>query len=73
MTNSTTTLPAPRLQLRWAPAKPNKHKWNWACHYELVLPLREHDIRGEQGPSEDGTSRPNLTELVVPITSPTLR
>lgn len=34
-------LPAPRLQLRW------EDNGEWICHYELVFPLREHDIRND--------------------------
>lgn len=38
------------LQLRWE-KNDGKHGWDhcngWLCHYELVLPLREHDIRRE--------------------------
>lgn len=64
-------LPAPRLQLRWKPETEGGGKV-WLCHYELVLPLRENDIRAEQeGPR--GGRRPNLKELVVPIKEPTIR
>lgn len=64
-------LPAPRLQLRWLPSE-LRPGFGWECHYELVLPLRESDIRGEQeGPR--GGKRPNLKELVVPIKEPSLR
>lgn len=65
-----TKLPAPRLQLRWEES--TDARWQWMCHYELVLPLSKHDIRGEQeGPR--GGRRPNLTELVVPIKPPSTR
>lgn len=35
-------LPAPRLQLRWT-----QDEWERLCHYELVIPLGEHDIRND--------------------------
>ena len=64
-------LPAPRLQLRWAPSNLTR-EYQWECHYELVLPLNAGDIRGEQeGPR--GGRRPNLKELVVPMKPPSLR
>ncbi|WP_157636690.1 hypothetical protein [Burkholderia ubonensis] len=64
-------LPAPRLQLRWVPSD-LKSGYEWECHYELVLPLSEHDIRAEQeGP--DGAPLPKLKELVVPMKLPSLR
>ncbi len=63
-----TVLPAPRLQLRWAtPSKkdqddfgfvqasnpePGEHR-RWICHYEIVLPLREHDIRREDADGQN--------------------
>lgn len=37
-------LPAPRLQLRW---ENGDERYEWACSYELVLPLREFDIRND--------------------------
>jgi hypothetical protein len=37
-------LPAPRLQLRWEDD-------GATCHYELILPLRQHDIRRDQASS----------------------
>lgn len=44
----------------------------WLCHYELVLPLGEYDVRREvYGPR--GGRRPDRTELVVPIKPPTVR
>ncbi|MBR8234656.1 hypothetical protein K6W26_22880 [Burkholderia sp. AU42008] len=63
-------LPAPRLQLRWTPS--DEPGYGWECHYELVLPLGQNDIRAEQeGP--DGERLPNLKELVVPMVEPCLR
>lgn len=68
--------PAPRLQLRWAPATQEERDDHphlpvitevhpryryWACHYELVLPLREGDIRrGRKGD-------PNGDVLIIPL------
>lgn len=34
--------PAPRLQLRWEQGEDDE-----ICHYEMVFPLREHDIRND--------------------------
>lgn len=65
-----TKLPAPRLQLRWAPSTDSRYQWE--CHYELVIPLDKHDIRAEQeGPR--GGRRPPLKELVIPMKPPTMR
>lgn len=36
---------APRLQLRWE----QLNDWSTVCHYELVLPLAEHDVRNDPG------------------------
>lgn len=66
------SLPAPRLQLRWAVAEQNAHRYQWACHYELVLPLGEYDIRREVY-NEDGEITANVLELVVAMKPPTLR
>lgn len=38
-------LPAPRLQLRWEDVEDAEYQW--LCHYELVFPLHEFDIRRE--------------------------
>lgn len=44
----------------------------WLCHYELVLPLGEHDVRRETyGPR--GGRRADRTELVVPLKRPAVR
>jgi hypothetical protein len=60
-----------RLQFRWEQA-PNGTSisggQSWFCHYELVLPLREHDIRREDDDGNDVRS-----ELVIPIKGPTIR
>ena len=64
-------LPAPRLQLRWAPST-LKPGYQWECHYELVIPLGKYDIRTEQeGPR--GGRRPNLREVAIPMKPPSLR
>ena len=60
-------LPVPRLQLRWVPST-RKREYQWECHYELVMPLREHDIRRED---EDG--RDVRSEFVVAMKEPQLR
>lgn len=36
-------LPAPRMQLRWESAGGE----NWLCHYELVIALKDGDVRRE--------------------------
>jgi hypothetical protein len=42
-----TNLPAPRLQLRWTVEPDRGSQYRFHCYYELVLPLRAHDCRGE--------------------------
>lgn len=71
-------LPAPRLQLRWERYEGDVGRAGifamgeqWACHYELVLPLREHDIRREI--YEDGEQVGERSELVVPLKGPSIR
>lgn len=66
------SLPAPRLQLRWAEADDGDKHYQWHCHYELVLPLREHDIRREVYDAE-GVQTGEVSELVVPLKPPTRR
>ena len=63
-------LPAPRLQLRWSPYEPQNGDnaafgFNWACYYELVLPLGEYDQRREI--YEDGEFVGERQELVLPF------
>lgn len=67
-------LPAPRLQLRWeaSTAAVSFGRADWACHYELVLPLREYDQRREIY-DNDGELIEEREEHVVPIRGPTLR
>lgn len=66
-------LPAPRLQLRWEPYEGESHFGaNWACHYELVMPLGEFDIRREIY-NDDGEQIADREELVVSFKGPTLR
>lgn len=38
-------LPAPRLQLRWEDKA--EDGFERVCHYELVFPIREHDVRND--------------------------
>lgn len=40
------SVPSPRLQLRWGHQDADSCG-EWVCHYELVFPLRENDIRTE--------------------------
>lgn len=72
-------LPAPRLQLRWerntgAPRGRFMMATDveWLCHYELVLPLGEFDIRREVY-DEDGDQIGEVDVLVVPLKGPTIR
>lgn len=65
-----TPLPAPRLQLRWVAGDASCH---WLCHYELVLPLRDGDIRREVT-ADDGEPLADVSELVVAMSAePTKR
>lgn len=65
-------LPAPRLQLRWARNPDASCRFGWLCHYELVLPLGEHDIRREVY-DDDGELSGKVEELVVAMKEPTRR
>lgn len=65
-------LPAPRLQLRWALAEPNNRQYKWACHYELVIPLDEYDIRREEY-DDEGNCTKGPRESVIAMKPPTLR
>lgn len=51
-------LPAARLELRWRRTDPDEDGYDLRCDYSIVIPLGEHDIRGE---TED--HQPRLTEL----------
>lgn len=42
-------LPAPRLELRWVSVDTHNH----VCDYNLVVPLRAHDLRREGGDGND--------------------
>ncbi|MCL8385530.1 hypothetical protein [Xanthobacter aminoxidans] len=46
------TLPAPRLQFRWEAS--TDREYEWVAHYELVLPLGEHDCRRDREGCENG-------------------
>ena len=65
-------LPAPRLQLRWVKADPNSLGHEWACHYELVIPLGELDIRREIYDDEGSVTKGPM-EAVIQMKLPTLR
>lgn len=60
-------LPAPRLQLRWAT---NPDEPGWICYYELVLPLREFDLRREVYDDKD-ERLPDITEMPLLIRTTT--
>lgn len=69
-------MPEPRLQMRWV-HRSEPHdldcdgERSWECHYELVLPLREFDIRREV--YEGGEQVGERENLVVPLKGPTIR
>ncbi len=65
-------LPVPRLQLRWTAAEPNARNYEWACHYELVIPLDEYDIRREDY-DDDGHCTKGPPWAVIPMKPPSLR
>lgn len=67
-----TDLPAPRLQLRWDKAEPNERGYSWACNYELVMPLGEHDIRREVY-DESGEVTSEVDQFIVAMKEPTTR
>ncbi len=64
-------LPAPRLQLRWV-QHTDSPRWQWECHYELVLALDKYDIRAEVYKGDRLLKR-RLRELVVPMKPPSVR
>ena len=69
---STDGLATPRMQLRWTAAEPNDRDMQWACHYELVLPLGEHDIRREVY-GDDGEIGGIVDVLIVAMKPHSLR
>lgn len=73
-TNEQQNLPAPRLQMRWEvnQDEESRQRFQYLCHYELVMPLGEHDIRREVY-GEDGEMTGKLNELVVPMGGPSKR
>ena len=59
------------LQLRWEPNDGGHgfdRKDGWLCHYELVLPLDEFDVRREDEEGNDVRD-----SLVIPIKGPSCR
>lgn len=59
-------LPTPRLELRWRLVdKDDALGVKANCHYSLVLPLREHDIRRED---EDGNDVRSEQALEINVT-----
>lgn len=65
-------LPAPRLQLRWTKYNDGNTTNQYQCHYELVLPLRKHDIRREVY-DDSGVMTGKTDEFVVTMKPPTTR
>ncbi len=69
-------MPAPRLQMRWqklseTDRNPVFGSHDWLCHYELVLPLAEHDIRREV--YEGGDQVGDRDHLIVTMKEPSVR
>ena len=64
-------LPSPRLQLRWS-THIGRLGYQWECHYELVLPLDDGDIRRDCY-NDDGEVIGTIDELIVTMKPPTLR
>lgn len=65
------SLPTPRLQLRWEPSKFDGY--NWQCNYELVILLKEHDIRRDIYKNDRLLKKKAPRELAIQMKSPQLR
>ena len=65
-------LPAPRLQMRWEINPSADSRYEYLCHYELVIPLGEHDIRREVY-DDDGEVTGERSEIVLPMSGPSKR
>ena len=70
--NEQQKLPAPRLQMRWEVNPDAESRYEYLCHYELVMPLGEHDIRREIY-DDDGQLTGKKAELVLPMGGPSKR
>ncbi|MFC5374018.1 hypothetical protein ACFPIF_15750 [Brevundimonas faecalis] len=69
-------LPMPRLQMRWQKLSETERNpvfgaHDWLCHYELILPLAEHDIRREV--YEDGEQVSERDHLTIAMKEPSVR
>lgn len=61
----------PRLQLRWVQSA--DQRWDWECHYELVILLEEWDIRRDVY-DKDGNIIDKLPrEYAIPMKTPSYR
>jgi hypothetical protein len=58
MSQTSAALPAPRLQFRWVSDQSGEYAW--VAIYELVLSLRQHDIRRGTAPNTSGEMRVEL-------------
>lgn len=58
MSQPSAALPTPRLQFRWVSDQSGEYAW--VAIYELVLSLRQHDIRRESAPNTSGEMRVEL-------------
>jgi hypothetical protein len=67
--------PATRIQLRWELNNGNygysPSEYKWICHYELVIPLGEFDIRREFYGPRGGIKKRKV--LVIPMKEPSAR
>lgn len=70
--NEQARLPTPRLQMRWEVNPDTESRYQYLCHYELVMPLGAHDIRREVY-NDEGEMTDKRDELVVPMGGPSMR
>lgn len=65
-------LVAPRLQLRWRPKGDGDDSgfgFDWQCVYELVLPLRDTDIRREVYEDGEQVGKRDVLALEISVTN----
>lgn len=64
-------LPTPRLQLRWEESKDTRYQWE--CHYELVILLDKYDVRRQVYKNGRELKRKLPRELAIPMKTPSYR
>lgn len=69
MSDKTQKLPAPRMQLRWE----NAGGENWLCRYELVIALRDGDVRREIWKNGRELARKLPKTMAIAMKPPTKR